>query len=93
MKNAPILILDDSVSAVDTDTEKKILKNLNENRHGLTTLLIAHRISTVENMDKIAFMDDGRLVAFGTHEELLASCEDYKKLVRLQKLDEEWGGN
>jgi len=93
MKNAPILILDDSVSAVDTDTEKKILKNLNENRHGLTTLLIAHRISTVENMDKIAFMDDGRLIAFGTHEELLATCEDYQKLVRLQKLDEEWGGN
>ena len=93
MKNAPILILDDSVSAVDTDTEKKILKNLSENRQGLTTLLIAHRISTVENMDKIVFMDDGRLVAFGTHEELLATCEDYQKLVRLQKLDEEWGGN
>ncbi len=93
MKNASILILDDSVSAVDTDTEKKILKNLNDTRKGMTTLLIAHRISTVENMDKVIFLDDGKLVAFGTHEELLKDCEEYQKLVNLQKLDEEWGGN
>lgn len=93
MKNASILILDDSVSAVDTDTEKKILKNLNDTRRGMTTLLIAHRISTVENMDKVIFLDDGKLLAFGTHEELLNSCQEYQKLVSLQKLDEEWGGN
>lgn len=93
MKNASILILDDSVSAVDTDTEKKILKNLNNTRRGMTTILIAHRISTVENMDKIIFLDDGKLLAFGTHEELLNSCREYQKLVSLQKLDEEWGGN
>ncbi len=93
MKNAPILILDDSVSAVDTDTEKKILKNLNSTRHGMTTILIAHRISTVENMDKVIFLDDGKLVAFGTHDELMNSCKEYQKLVNLQKIDEEWGGN
>ncbi len=93
MKNASILILDDSVSAVDTDTEKKILKNLAETRKGKTTMLIAHRISTVENMDKVIFLDDGKLVAFGTHEELYQSCKEYQKLVSLQKLDDEWGNN
>ncbi len=93
MKNAPILILDDSVSAVDTDTEKKILKNLNDTRKGKTTILIAHRISTVENMDKVLFLEDGRVAAFGTHQELFESCEGYQNLVKLQKLDEEWGGN
>jgi ATP-binding cassette subfamily B protein len=91
MKNAPILILDDSVSAVDTKTEKKILARLRENRAGLTTLLIAHRISTVEDMDRILFLEDGRLVDFGTHAELCERCEGYRTLVHLQKLDEEGG--
>jgi ATP-binding cassette subfamily B protein len=88
MKNAPILILDDSVSAVDTKTEKSILANLKKTRAGKTTILIAHRISTVENMDKIAFLEDGKLLAFGTHEELLETCEGYRNLVDLQKLEE-----
>lgn len=88
MKNAPILILDDSVSAVDVNTEKTILSNLNSLREGKTTILIAHRISTIENMDKIIFIDDGKIVAVGTHSELYASCEDYKTLVDLQKLDD-----
>ncbi len=88
MKNAPILILDDSVSAVDTKTEKSILAHLRETRQGKTTILIAHRISTVENMDKIAFLEDGKLLAFGTHEELISTCEGYKNLVDLQKLEE-----
>ena len=92
MKNAPVLILDDSVSAVDTKTEKKILSRLKENRAGMTTLLIAHRISTVEDMDRILFLEDGRLMDFGTHAELCERCEGYRNLVHLQKLDEE-GGN
>ena len=92
MKEAPILILDDSVSAVDTKTEKTILQNLRETRQGKTTILIAHRISTIEGMDKIIFIDDGKLVAIGKHEELLESCEEYCKMVELQKLEEE-GGN
>ena len=89
MKDAPILILDDSVSAVDTKTEKNILENLKTTRQGKTTILIAHRISTIERMDLILFIDDGRLSAMGKHEELLVSCPEYKKMVELQKLEEE----
>ena len=92
MKNAPILILDDSVSAVDTKTERTILKNLRETRQGKTTILIAHRISTIEQMDRVLFIDDGKVVAMGTHEELYANCPQYHKMVELQKLEEE-GGN
>ena len=89
MKKASILILDDSVSAVDTETERTIISNLRETRKGRTTILIAHRVSTVEKMDKIIFIDDGRILAVGSHDELLSSCEEYRKTVELQKLDEE----
>ena len=92
MKDAPILILDDSVSAVDTKTERTILQNLHETRAGKTTILIAHRISTIEKMDKILFIEDGKLSAVGTHSELYQSNEEYRKMVDLQKLEEE-GGN
>lgn len=91
MKNAPILILDDSVSAVDTKTEKRILENLRNTRQGRTTILIAHRISTIEKMDKILFIDDGHLIAAGTHEDLYESCKEYQKMVDLQRLEEEGG--
>ena len=91
MKDAPILILDDSVSAVDTKTEKTILENLHTTRAGKTTILIAHRISTIEQMDKILFIDDGAVVAMDTHENLYATCPDYRKMVDLQKLEEEGG--
>ncbi len=89
LKDAGILILDDSVSAVDVKTEKVILKNLRRVRDGKTTILIAHRISTIESMDKIVFIDDGRLVAVGTHSELYESCADYRNMVELQRLDDE----
>ncbi len=89
MKNAPILILDDSVSAVDTKTEKVILENLSKNRENRTTILIAHRISTVEKMDKIIYIDDGRVIAVGTHAELYDGCDDYRRMVDLQKLEDE----
>ena len=91
MKNAPILILDDSVSAVDTKTETTILSNLRATRAGKTTILIAHRISTIEKMDKILFIDDGELAAVGTHTELYESCAEYRKMVDLQRLEEEGG--
>ena len=86
-----MLILDDSVSAVDTKTEKAILRGLRETRAGRTTILIAHRISTIESMDKILFIDEGRLVDMGTHAQLLDRCPDYRKMVELQKLEEEGG--
>ena len=89
MKNAPILILDDSVSAVDTDTEKVILQNLRESRRGKTTVLIAHRITTVKELDKLIFVEDGRVTAVGSHEELIASCPAYARMVELQRLEEE----
>ncbi|MCD7763387.1 MAG: ABC transporter ATP-binding protein/permease [Lachnospiraceae bacterium] len=88
MKDAPILILDDSVSAVDTGTERVILDHLKE-RVGKTTILIAHRISTVEEMDKIIFLEDCCVKAVGPHRELYATCSEYRKMVDLQKLEEE----
>ena len=91
MKDAPILILDDSVSAVDTKTEETILRNLRSTRAGKTTILIAHRISTIAGMDKILFLDEGRLAAVGSHEELLETCAAYRKMVELQRLEEEGG--
>ena len=91
MKDAPILILDDSVSAVDTKTERTILQNLRDTRAGKTTILIAHRISTIENLDKILFIEDGALAAVGTHTHLYDTCPEYRKMVDLQKLEEEGG--
>jgi ATP-binding cassette subfamily B protein len=88
MKNAPILILDDSVSAVDVKTEKAILDNLRTTRAGKTTLLIAHRVSTIEQMDKIIFVDEGKIVACGNYAELYKSCREFRNLVDLQKLDD-----
>ena len=93
LKNAPILILDDSVSAVDTRTERIILDNLKASRAGKTTLLIAHRISTVEGLDKIIFLEDGRVEAVGPHDSLYASCPEYRRMVDLQRLEDEAGGD
>lgn len=87
MKDAAILILDDSVSAVDVKTEKVILDNLREQRKGKTTILIAHRISTVENMDKIVFIEDGTVTAVGTHSELYERSQAYREMVDLQRLE------
>ena len=91
MKNAPILILDDSVSAVDTKTEKIILDNLRTTRQGKTTLLIAHRISTIEQMDKVLFIDGGKVQGFDTHEKLYETNREYRKMVDLQRLEQEGG--
>ena len=93
MKDAPILILDDSVSAVDTKTERTILENLRSTRAGKTTILIAHRISTIETMDKVLFIENGRLAAFGKHTDLYETCPEYRKMVDLQKLEEEGGSH
>lgn len=83
MKNAPILILDDALSAVDTDTEKHILENLRKNRAGKTTIFIAHRISTIQNADLIVVLKDGAAAEVGTHAELMERrgvyCEMFKR--------------
>ena len=88
-KNPPVLILDDSVSAVDTATEEKILKNLKETRKGLTTIMIAHRISTVKNADQIILIDEGKIVGLGSHDDLLQTSELYQTMVNQQTLEKE----
>jgi ATP-binding cassette subfamily B protein len=93
MKDASIILLDDAVSAVDLRTEKAILENLRRIRKGKTTILIAHRISTVEGMDKIIFLDEGRVTAVGTHAELLATCPDYATMVELQQVQGAMGSD
>ncbi len=89
MKRAEILVLDDSVSAVDTDTERIIIDNLKKERAGKTTILIAHRVSTARQMDKIIFLSEGRVLAVGTHDELIECCPEYRLTVELQRLEEE----
>lgn len=87
MKDAPILILDDSLSAVDTDTEEQILKNLKTNRAGKTTILIAHRISTIQNADVIMVLEDGKAQEIGNHEELMQLNGIYKDMFEKQQLE------
>lgn len=88
-KDPKVLILDDSLSAVDTKTEAEILDYLKSERKGRTTILIAHRVSSIKDADKILVLDNGgRLSGFGTHEELLKNNEIYKETYRLQQLDE-----
>ncbi|MBQ8405207.1 MAG: ABC transporter ATP-binding protein [Clostridia bacterium] len=89
LKDSSILILDDSLSAVDTSTETTLLANLAKEREGKTTILIAHRISTIQQMDKIVFIDEGDIVAVGTNDELMENCPAYKAMAELQQLEEE----
>ena len=90
MKDAPILILDDALSAVDTDTERKILDNLRTLRGGnRTTIIVAHRISTIQDADHILVLDDGAVAEYGTHEELLENGGLYKSLFDKQQLEKQ----
>ena len=86
-KDPEILILDDSVSAVDTKTEEAIIKNLHRIRKGRTTIFIAHRISTVKQMDKIILLDQGEVVAIGSHKELMKTSSLYQDMVKRQTLE------
>jgi ATP-binding cassette subfamily B protein len=86
-KNPDILILDDSVSAVDTKTEDAIIKNLHKVRKGKTTIFIAHRISTVKKMDKIVLLENGKVIAVGTHKKLLQTSPVYADMVKRQQLE------
>lgn len=87
IKDAPILILDDALSAVDTDTEEQILKNLKENRRGKTTILIAHRISTIQNADIIMVLEDGEAREIGNHASLMELDGIYKDMFEKQQLE------
>lgn len=86
-KDPAILILDDSVSAVDTKTEEAIISNLRKIRKGRTTLMIAHRISTVKKLDKIILIDNGEIIGVGSHKELMKSNQTYQDMVKLQALE------
>lgn len=94
IKNSPIMILDDSVSAVDVKTEETILRNITEKRAGKTTIVVASRVSTVARMDKILVLNDGEVEAFGSAKELEECSPTYKKMIVLQELEREVeGGN
>ena len=87
MKNAPILILDDALSAVDTDTEEHILHNLKKNRAGKTTILIAHRISTIQNADIIMVLENGTAAEIGNHASLMEQHGIYYDMFEKQQLE------
>lgn len=85
LKNPKILILDDSTSAVDTATDARIRKAFREELSGMTKLVIAQRISSVQDADKIIVLEEGRIAGLGTHEELLAGCSPYQEIYYSQK--------
>lgn len=87
LKNSPIMILDDALSAVDTDTEKQILLNLRDNRKGKTTILIAHRISTIMDADMIVVLEDGEFVEQGNHADLMKVNGIYREMFEKQQLE------
>lgn len=92
LKDAPIMILDDSVSAVDIKTEETILQNIKEHRRGKTTILVASRVSTVMHLDKIMVLKDGKVEAFDNHKNLLKTSKTYARMVYLQELEKEVEG-
>ena len=89
LSNPEILILDDSLSAVDSNTEKTIIENIKKTRKGKTNIIVAHRISAVRHADKIVVLDNGKILNFGTHDELLEKCPWYKQLDEYQNKEVE----
>ena len=89
LSDPEILILDDSLSAVDSNTEKTIIENIKKTREGKTNIIVAHRISAVRHADKIVVLDNGKILNFGTHDELLEKCPWYKQLDEYQNKEVE----
>ena len=89
LSDPDILILDDSLSAVDSNTEKAIIENIKKTRKGKTNIIVAHRISAVRHADKIVVLDNGKILNFGTHDELLEKCPWYKQLDEYQNKEVE----
>ena len=89
LMDAAVLILDDSLSAVDTDTEEQILENLMRLRRGKTTIVIAHRISTLQKADHVAVLSEGELTEYGTHDELIELNGFYARIYEKQQLEQE----
>ena len=89
LSNPEILILDDSLSAVDSNTEKNIIENIKKNREGKTNIIVAHRISAVRHADKIVVLDNGKILDYGTHDQLLEKCPWYKQLDEYQNKEVE----
>ena len=89
LSNPEILILDDSLSAVDSNTEKIIIENIKKTREGKTNIIVAHRISAVRHADKIVVLDNGKILDFGTHDELLEKCSWYRQLDEYQNKEVE----
>ena len=89
LSDPDILILDDSLSAVDSNTEKTIIENIKKNREGKTNIIVAHRISAVRHANKIVVLDNGKILNFGTHDELLGKCSWYRQLDEYQNKEVE----
>ena len=89
LSDPDILILDDSLSAVDSNTEKTIIENIKKTREGKTNIIVAHRISAVRHANKIVVLDNGKILNFGTHEELLEKCSWYRQLDEYQNKEVE----
>ena len=89
VQKTKIILFDEATSALDNDTQQKIQQAINNLKEDYTILIIAHRLTTIINCDKINFIEDGKVIASGTHEELLKSCPEYKYLYKTEILKNE----
>lgn len=88
LKNPPIMLLDEATSALDTEAEKLVQEALNKLMQNRTSVVVAHRLSTIQNADEIVVIEKGEVIEKGTHQELLNNSKVYKKLIEIQKIEE-----